>query len=84
MEPHPAASIPVDDECAALPVEPGAHSQEPAVRSPQSGARIAIGPAPLSTCVHVCPCVHCTDRTIPHAPHSRVPLWLLSHNERGR
>jgi len=21
---------------------------------------------------------------IPHAPHSRVPLWLLSHNERGR
>ena len=27
MEPHPAASIPVDNECAALPVEPGAHSQ---------------------------------------------------------
>ena len=30
MEPHPAASIPVDNECAALPVEPGARSQEPA------------------------------------------------------
>lgn len=79
MELHPAASIPVDNKCAALPVEPG-----PAVGSPQSGARIAIGPAPLSTCAHVCPCVHCTDQTIPHAPHSRVPLWLLSHNERGR
>ena len=29
MEPHPAASIPVDNECAALAVEPGARSQEP-------------------------------------------------------